>query len=124
LLQFEQSKKLKENICTNILNKGKILYNEVDFLIKQELREPLVYYTIIEKIAFGATKLNEIHNKTQISTNKLAVYLKNLIELGIVTKEYPITEKIKVKINLHSGLYKLKNRRLILLLVVCLKIYL
>ncbi len=109
LLQFDANIGIKANVCNAILNKGRILYNEVDFLLKQEMREPQVYYTIIEKIAFGATKLNEIHTKTQISTNKLAVYLKNLIELGIVCKEYPITEKIKTKVNLHSGIYKLSS---------------
>lgn len=109
LLQFDPNKSIHENIISSILNKGRVLFNEVDFLIKQELREPMVYYTIIEKIAMGATKLNEIHQKTQIETNKLAVYLKNLISLGIVIKEYPITEKLKKKINLHSGIYKIKT---------------
>lgn len=108
-LQFNPDWDIKKNILENILNKGKILYNEVDFLIRQELREPQVYYTIIEKIAFGSTKLNEIHMKTQIETNKLSVYLKNLIELNIIKKEYPITEKTKARVNLHSGIYRLAN---------------
>lgn len=109
LLQFNHEKSIEENICERILSKGSVLYNEVDFLLKQELREPQVYYTIIEKIAMGSTKLNEIHTKTQISTSKLSVYLKNLIELGIIEKEYPVTERLKVRVNLHSGIYKLST---------------
>lgn len=108
-LQFEPLLNIRTNILNNILNKGRILYSEVDFLIKQELREPQVYYTIIEKIAYGSTKLNDIYTKTQIQTNKLSVYLKNLIELNIIKKEYPITEKIKAKVNLHTGIYSLSN---------------
>ncbi len=109
LLQFSDKNNLKENICGAILNKGRILYSEVDFLLRQELREPQVYYTIIEKIAMGATKLNEIHTKTQIDTGKLSVYLKNLIELGIIEREYPVTEKVKARINPRTGLYRVST---------------
>jgi hypothetical protein len=109
LLQFNPEQTIKENILNSILNKGRILYTEVDFLLKQELREPQVYYTIIEKVAYGCTKLNDIHTKTQIANNKLSVYLKNLIELNIIKREYPVTEKLKVKVNLHSGIYRLAN---------------
>lgn len=109
LLQFDSCLNLYDNIYNNILNKGRILYNEVDLLIKQELREPQIYYTIVEKIAMGNTKLNEIYNKTLIDKNKIAVYLKNLIGLNIIKKEYPVTEKLKTKVNLHSGIYKLQN---------------
>ncbi len=107
--QFDVEQDIKENIKRYILNKGRVLYNEVDLLIKQELREPQVYYTIIEKIAMGNTKLNDIYNKTLIEKNKLSVYLKNLIELNIIKKEYPVTEKLKAKVNLHLGLYKLSS---------------
>lgn len=41
--------------------------------------------------------------------SKLAVYLKNSISLGIVVKKYPITEKLKKKIDLHSAIYKIKT---------------
>ena len=109
LLQFNGKNNISENICSAILNKGRILYSEVDFLLRQELREPQVYYTIIEKIAMGATKLNEIHTKTQIDTGKLSVYLKNLIELGIIEREYPVTEKVKARVNPRTGLYKIST---------------
>ncbi|MHB9127766.1 MAG: ATP-binding protein, partial [Candidatus Humimicrobiaceae bacterium] len=38
LKQFDDSKSLAENIKNNILQKGSILYSEVEFLMHQELR--------------------------------------------------------------------------------------
>ncbi|MCD5414792.1 MAG: ATP-binding protein [Clostridiales bacterium] len=109
LMQFSDTISVEANIKEAILDKGKILYSEVNFLMKQELRETQTYYTIIEKIALGNTKLNQIHTKTLIDKNKLTVYTKNLIELGILQKEYPVTEKLKARANVHTGLYKLSN---------------
>lgn len=109
LNQFATELSTEENIKKNILTKGSILYNEVEFLMKQELRETSVYYTIIEAVAMGNTKLNEIYTKTQIDKAKISVYLKNLIKLNIIEKEYPVTEPIKKRVKVQGGLYKLKN---------------
>ncbi|MEA3424206.1 MAG: ATP-binding protein [Bacillota bacterium] len=109
LNQFANELSTEENIKKNILTKGSILYNEVEFLMKQELRETSVYYTIIEAVAMGNTKLNEIYTKTQIDKAKISVYLKNLIKLNIIEKEYPVTEPIKKRVKVQGGLYKLKN---------------
>ncbi|MEN8906125.1 MAG: ATP-binding protein [Clostridiales bacterium] len=109
LSQFDPDISIEENIKDNILSKGCVLYSEIEFLIKQELRETSRYYTIIEAIAFGNTKLNDIHTKTQIDSRQVSVYLSNLIELNIIEREYPIDYKMKKKINQQSGLYKLKD---------------
>lgn len=109
LKQFDQSKPLEENIKQNILLRGSILYSEVEFLMRQELRETTVYNTIIEAVALGNTKLNDIFQKTQIDKNKLTVYLKNLIELGIVRREFPVADGIKEQANVQRGLYQITD---------------
>ena len=86
LNQFDSAKTLKENICSNILQKGSILYSEPEFLMRQELREPATYNTIIQAIATGKTSFNDIQNTTLIEKGKLSVYLKNLISLGLLTR--------------------------------------
>lgn len=78
-------------------------------MLKQELREISTYNTLIEAIAMGNTKLNDIYTKTGIDKNKITVYLKNLMELGIIEKEFPITHGIKKTINIQNGLYKIKD---------------
>lgn len=109
LKQFNQNNSLEDNIKQNILQKGSILYSEVEFLMRQELRETSIYNTIIQAVALGNTKLNDIYQKTQIDKNKLTVYLKNLIDLGLIQREFPISDSIKEQANVQRGLYKLTD---------------
>ncbi len=109
LKQFDQSQPLEENIKRSILQRGSILYSEVEFLMRQELRETTVYNTIIAAVALGNTKLNDIFQKTQIDKNKLTVYLKNLIDLGIVRREFPVADGIKEQANVQRGLYQIAD---------------
>lgn len=109
LKQFDDKKTLKENIVSRILQKGSILYSEVEFLLRQELRETSVYNVIIQAVAMGNTKLNDIHLKTQIEKSKISVYLKNLMDLGIVYREFPVDAGIKETANINRGLYRLSD---------------
>ena len=61
--------------------------------MKQELKEPANYNAIVEAIAQGATKLNEISNKVQMENSNVSACLKSLISLGLVEKESAITEE-------------------------------
>lgn len=110
LNQFDPSSPIAENIKRNILTKGCILYSEVDFLLHQELRETPIYNSIIETVALGNTKLNSISQKSLVeNTSKTSVYLKNLMELGIVEREFSIDAKIKEKANTSRGTYRLTD---------------
>ncbi|MCM1164780.1 MAG: ATP-binding protein [Lachnospiraceae bacterium] len=110
LKQFDNKLSLTQNIKKNILTKGCTLYSEVEFLLRQELRETPLYNSIIEAVALGNTKLNEISMKSLIDdTSKTSVYLKNLIELGIVQREFSVSDGVKEKANVNRGLYKLTD---------------
>lgn len=110
LRQWNPKLTIEENIKQNILTKGCVLYSEVDFLLHQELRETPVYNSIIEAVALGNTTLNNISQKSLIEdTSKTSVYLKNLIELGIVEREFSIDAKIKEQANGNRGTYKLTD---------------
>ena len=110
LRQFRPELSLEENIKKNILAKGCVLYSEVDFLLHQELRETPIYNSIIEAVALGNTKLNDISQKSLVDdTSKTSVYLKNLIELGIVEREFSIDAKTKEKANSNRGTYRLTD---------------
>lgn len=111
LKQFNSDLTIEENIKYNILTKGCILFNEVEFLLHQELRETALYNSIIEAIALGSTKVNEISTQTLINnTSKTSVYLKNLIELGIVERELSIDAGNKEIANNNRGIYQLTNQ--------------
>ena len=110
LKQFDDSLTLAENIQRNILTRGSILYSEVEFLLRQELRETSTYNAIIEAIALGNTKLNGIFQKTQIDKNKLSAYLKNLIDLGILCREFSVDAGVKEYANVQRGLYQVTDK--------------
>ena len=107
LQQFDKNVSLEDNVKSTILRRGSILYNEVDFLLHEELREPAVYNAIIEAIALGNTTHNEIFLKTQIDKRVLSVYLKNLIDLGIIKREFSVLSSLKDKSNSSKGNYYL-----------------
>ncbi len=93
LLKFNDEKSIKDNIKEAFLNKSSYLYEEPKNLLKQELREPALYNSMIEAIANGSTKLNEIATKVGESTDKCAKYLRTLLELRILKKETPASEE-------------------------------
>lgn len=110
LRQFRPELSVAENIKKNILTKGCVLYSEVDFLLHQELRETPIYNSIIEAVALGNTKLNDISQKSLVEdTSKTSVYLKNLIELGIIKREFSVDSKMKEKANSNRGTYRLTD---------------
>ena len=109
LEQFDTAFSLKENIIRSVLRKGSILYSEPEFLLRQELREPSVYNSVISSIAMGRTKLSEIQDDLVMEKNKLSVYLRNLIELGLVERELPVECSRSDRTSIQRGLYRIKN---------------
>ena len=110
LRQWNPKLSVDENVKQNILTKGCILYSEVDFLLHQELRETPIYNSLIEAVALGSTKLNDISQKSLVEdTSKTSVYLKNLMELGIVEREFSVDAKTKEQANSGRGTYRLTD---------------
>jgi AAA+ ATPase superfamily predicted ATPase len=95
LKQFDPTLSLHENIIQNVLTKGCILYNEVEYHIRQEIREPALYNTVMEAIASGHNKLNEICAASQLDNAKISVYLKNLSELQILVRRISVLSSTK-----------------------------
>ena len=82
-----------------------IFKDEVDFLMRYEFSKPGMYKTILEAIARGKTKLNEIKDFIQLKRTDISPYLKNLIEVQMIFREVPITENI----NSRRGRYHIKD---------------
>lgn len=97
LLQIDDNLSVEENIKNTFLNPVSFLYEEPINLLKQEVREPAIYTAIIAAVATGASRMSEISGKVGEDTNVCSMYLKNLINLGIVQKETPYGEKASRK---------------------------
>ena len=97
LLQMSDQLSVEDNIKNTYLNPMSFLYEEPTNLLKQEVREPAIYTAIITAIATGSSRMSEISSKVGENTNVCAMYIKNLISLGIVQKETPYGEKASRK---------------------------
>lgn len=96
------------NIKELILSKGTFLYSEVEYILREELREPRNYFVILKAIAQGKRKLSEIINETAFEKSLVARYLDILRSLGFVEKDIPVTEKYPEKSK--QGLYRLHDK--------------
>ena len=97
LLQMNDRLSVEDNIKNTYLNPMSFLYEEPLNLLKQEVREPAIYNAIITAVATGHSRMSEIATKVGESTTVCSVYLKNLIDLGIIKKEIPYGEKASKK---------------------------
>lgn len=96
---------LEENIRETILTRGAFLYDEVRFVLQQELREPRNYFAILQAIAAGNTRRNEI--KQASGVENVAPYLETLQHLHLIERVVPVTETQPQKSRL--GIYRLKD---------------
>ena len=91
--KLDVEKDLDEALLENLFDASSYLFEEPENLLKQELREPAIYNSVIAAIAGGASRSNEISTKIGLESGVCAKYLKVLLDLGILKKETPITEK-------------------------------
>lgn len=99
---------LEENIREQILKPESFLYSEVEFILREELREPRNYFAILKAIALNKTRVSEIVNETGFEKSILHKYLFVLEDLQIIQKEVPVTEKNPLKSR--KGIYKLQDQ--------------
>lgn len=90
-----------------ILKKGQPLYEEVEFLLREELREPRNYFVILEALSLGKHKLSEIINETGFDKSTVSRYVSILDSLQITRKETPVTEKLPEKSR--NGIYMIDD---------------
>ncbi|PIV06627.1 MAG: ATP-binding protein [Syntrophobacterales bacterium CG_4_8_14_3_um_filter_58_8] len=92
LLQFDPAADFRENVRRRILAPEAYLYREPDFILREELREPRNYFSILRAISMGKTRPAEIINETGFDKNMVGKYLSVLTDLKIIRREVPVTE--------------------------------
>ncbi len=76
----------RQNFLENMLEPEAYLYNDAEFILKEETREPRQYFSILRAIALGKHKLGEIVNETGIEKTALHKYLYYWEDGGIITR--------------------------------------
>lgn len=101
LYRINSEKSVDKNIEQLFFEESGRLFEEPVNLMKQELKDPMTYHSIIAAIASGASRMNEIATKTGIETSGCSNQISSLIALGIVKKEVPITEPVNSRKTLY-----------------------
>ena len=106
LAQIDGSESYEDNVKRLFFSMYGLLYEEPLMFLRQELREPALYNSILGAIAFGKTKPTQIADTAGIPFNSVAKYLKTLEALGIVEKIVPFCENYGKS---RRGIYKVKD---------------
>ena len=104
---FKQGKDIFDAIEKNILDPNGYLYNEPQFILQNEVNEPITYFSILEVIANGEHKIGNIAGKLGKNVQNITSFISKLIELDIIYKDVPITEPNPLKSK--KGLYFIKD---------------
>ncbi|MDX9813540.1 MAG: ATP-binding protein [Sulfurimonadaceae bacterium] len=104
---FKDTKDIFQSIEQNILNPNAYLYNEPQFILQNEVNEPITYFSILEAIASGEHKIGQIAGKLEKNVQNITSFIAKLIELDIIYKDVPITETNPQKSK--KGLYFIKD---------------
>ena len=73
--KLEVEDDLDEALINNLFDTSGYLFEEPENLLKQELREPAIYNSVIAAVAGGASRANEIATKVGVESGICAKYL-------------------------------------------------
>jgi AAA+ ATPase superfamily predicted ATPase len=88
---FKPNVSVQGNIRANFLDEYAVLFREVDFLLREELREVENYYSVLMSLASSLFSGQAISRNISMDSRNLPYYLQQLTELGYVSKKYPLT---------------------------------
>lgn len=104
---FRTFEDVYDAIENSVMSKESYLYEEPNFLLEKEVQDVGSYFSIIKTIASGKERASEIAAALGVRETNLPKYLNVLIDLDILEREVPVTEKNPEKSKM--GLYKIKD---------------
>lgn len=96
----------EENVINLFFKVDGNLYDEPNYLMKEEFREPAIYNSIIMAVAKGANRPHAIQEIAGIEAKSSPFYLRQLVDIGFLRKVFPFGENtLKSK----KGLYEIAD---------------
>ncbi|PWG61868.1 ATP-binding protein [Bifidobacterium callitrichidarum] len=89
LALLDSSATYEDNVRALMYDKLGLLYEEPMMLLRQELREPGQYYSVLQAIASGSATPKSIAEHAGVETNAVGGYLRTLEGLNLVRKQVP-----------------------------------
>jgi len=104
-LEFFSGKSVEKEIARNFFDPSAFLFGDAARLLSDELRDYSTYVQVLEAIALGYNRVNEIANYAFVQSKDVFFYLKVLSSLGIVERVIPIFSPRKAK----RGIYEISD---------------
>lgn len=90
LAQIHAGESFENNVARLLFDNSGLLFEEPMMLLRQELREPALYSSILQEIAYGANALNTIADRVRVDVRTVSKYLKTLEGLGLIARTVPV----------------------------------
>jgi AAA+ ATPase superfamily predicted ATPase len=81
---------LRKRICERVLTHRGPLFNDPREVLEEELRQPGIYFSLLEELAGGERAISELAAALGKRTTDLGPYLKTLQEMRLVEKVAPV----------------------------------
>lgn len=92
------------NVEREFFRKEGLLYEEPLMLLRQELREPAIYSSVLDAIAAGANRPQAMADRLGEERSSVAKYLQVLRSMGLVRKVVPFGESLE---HSRKGIYEI-----------------
>ncbi|WP_129668927.1 ATP-binding protein [Phytoactinopolyspora endophytica] len=82
---------LREQVCRRVLNHRGPLFNDPREVLEEELRQPGIYFSMLEELAFGMRSIGDLATALGRRSTDLSQYLNTLKDLRLVEQIAPLT---------------------------------
>jgi AAA+ ATPase superfamily predicted ATPase len=80
---------LRRVVCSRVLDRNGPLWNEAPAILEHELRQPAVYFSILEQLAAGDRVVEDVARGARLENSTVSRYLATLADLRIVRRVLP-----------------------------------
>ncbi len=91
---FSEPAKVRTIVCAHILNRNSALWDEGRTVLEQELREPKVYFAILQELATGDKEVNEIVQAIRSDAKRISKYLNVLRDMSVIERRLPVDAEL------------------------------
>jgi AAA+ ATPase superfamily predicted ATPase len=105
LEKLSGSKSFKENL-RSVVTPESYLYDEAPNILRQEVREPRTYFSILSSVAEGKTSQSEVSSAAQVDPRSIVKYVDLLEELEIVVRVRPLGYRKPVKLQFKDNYFR------------------
>ncbi len=105
LAGIDYTKSYVENMVALYFSRTGRMFDEPAMFMRQELREPAVFNSVLRAIANGANKRQEIADRIGVPSQTIGFYLDTLVSLDVVDRAVPFGEDERSR----RAIYRVKD---------------